>query len=83
MPTITSETSSVVAVVFSLVGGRFRVRLDDPKARAGERSGDVLDDAGNVIGHATDHIYGGRGYCVSTKPFGGYVPAEQIDLVMP
>jgi len=77
----TDQSDSVAQVWSYLSGGKFRVRLDKPKARLGMRRGVVLDNAGNVIGDASDYIYGGTGFCVHTKPFGGYVPNDQIDFV--
>lgn len=41
----------------------------------------VLDDAGNVIGSASDYIYSGSGFAVHTRPFGGYVAESQIEFV--
>jgi hypothetical protein len=69
---------AIPAVLYSLLGGKYLVRLTNKAARPGERSGAVLDAAGNVIGNASDYIYGGRGFAVHTKPFGGFVPSEQI-----
>jgi len=79
--TIDRDTHSVAAVLFAIGGGRFRIRLDDKRARPGQRSGKVLNDAGEVIGSASDYIYGGSGFAVHTRPFGGYVSADQIDFV--
>lgn len=78
--TISADTDSVSAVFHAVLGGRFRVRLYRDNG-PGHRSGHVLDDAGNRIGDAHDYIYGGRGFAVHTRPYGGYVPAEQIDFV--
>jgi hypothetical protein len=80
MATINADTNSVEAVWFSLLGGKFRVRLTDDNG-PGRRYGQVLDDAGNQIGDASDSIYGGRGFAVHTRPFGGFVPEEQIEFV--
>lgn len=81
MSTINSQTSAGVAVVFACLGGKFRVRLDDPTAKPGSRWGDVLDDSGVRIGDASDYIYGGRGFAVHTRPFGGFVSEDQIEFV--
>ena len=79
--TIDRNTDSLSAVWHAITGGRFRVRLDDPKAPAGKRSGAVLDDRDEVLGTASDYIYGGAGFCVHTRAFGGYVALEQIEFV--
>lgn len=81
MATIQDTTNPVQAVWHACSGGRFRVKLRDKRAKPGSRGGYVLDDAGNVIGDASDYIYGGRGFAIHTKPFGGYVPDDQIDFV--
>lgn len=78
--TISANTSPVDAVFHSVLGGKFRVRLTRDNG-PGRRSGEVLDDAGNRIGDASDYIYGGRGYAVHTRPFGGFVPESQIVYV--
>ena len=78
--TIREDTSPVAAVWFSLLGGKFRIRLIGDNC-PGRRTGDVLDDDGNIIGSAHDSIYGGHGFAVHTKPFGGFVPEDQIDFV--
>lgn len=79
--TINAETNSLEAVVFSIMGGKFRLRLTNPDAEPGKRCAFVLDDNDNVIGHAQDWTYGGSGFAVQTKPFGGYVSEEQIEFV--
>lgn len=79
--TITSNTHPVDALRHTLLGGKFIVRLSDPEAKPGHRSGYVLDDAGDIIGDASDYIYSGRGYAVHTGPFAGFVPAEDIVIV--
>lgn len=81
MGTINATTDSVSAVVHACMGGKFRVRLEDPKAKPGSRWGDVLDDNGVRIGDASDYIYGGRGFAIHTRPFGGFVSEEQIEFV--
>lgn len=80
MATIQEKTDSVTAVFHALLGGMFRVRLTEDRG-PGRRHGEVLDDAGNVIGSAADYIYGGKGFAVHTRPFGGYVPCDQIQFV--
>ena len=74
----TPPTDSVSAVWYALTGGKYIVRLTDEHAQPGNRSGDVLDSDGKVIGSASDYIYGGAGFAVHTRAFGGYVPTEQI-----
>lgn len=81
MSTITATTNPVNAVWHSLTGGKFRVKLENKRAVPGRRYGQVLDDNGNQIGDASDYIYGGRGFAVQTRPFGGFVPVEQIEFV--
>jgi len=81
MATIDTTTDPLTAVRFALGGGIFRVRLDVGRTQPGARSGKVLDDAGEVIGSASDYIYGGRGFAVSTRAFGGFVPLAQIEFV--
>jgi hypothetical protein len=78
--TISNATDSLTAVRFAIAGGRFRVRLTEDNG-PGRRWGDVLDDNGSVIGSAHDSIYGGRGFAVQTRPFGGFVSTDQIDFV--
>lgn len=78
MSAVTPPTDGVAAVLYSLLGGKYVVRLDEIDARPGCRSGVVLDSTGAVIGNASDHIYSGTGFAVHTKPFGGYVPCDQI-----
>lgn len=80
--TITDSTDSHTAVLFAVLGGSFRIRLRDCKRDSyGRRSGDVLDDAGNVIGYAHDLIYGASGFTVETRPFAGYVPNDKVVFV--
>lgn len=82
--TITNETNPITAVWHSITGGKFRVRLTIDKYNSdqpGKRYGDVLDNDGNRIGDASDYIYGGRGFAIHTRPFGGFVPLEQIEFV--
>jgi hypothetical protein len=81
MTTISQETDSVAAVFFAVLGGKFRLRLEDPKAPPGRRFADVLDDQGNRIGGAYDYVYSGTGYAVHTRAFAGYVPEAQIEYV--
>jgi len=81
MSTISKDTNSVIAVWHAVTGGKFRIKLRDRKAKPGQREGSVLDDAGNVIGSASDYIYGGSGFAVHTRPFGGYVAENQIEFV--
>ena len=77
----TPPADPVAAVLYALFGGKYVVRLTDATARPGRRSGEVLDSTGAVIGDASDFIYGGAGFCVHTRAFGGYVPADQIVFV--
>lgn len=78
-PTISATTDSVTAVFHAVMGGAFRVRLQKESSKEpGRRHVDVLDDAGNVIGGGYDYIYGGAGFAIHTKPFGGYVPEGQL-----
>jgi hypothetical protein len=81
--TIRDDTSPVAGVLYAVLGGRFIVRLDDPKAEPGRRSGRVLDDDGNVIGTASQYPYGASGYAVHTKAYGGFVPIAQVIEVGP
>jgi hypothetical protein len=80
MATIKADTDSVTAVWHSILGGKFRVRLTQDNG-PGRRYGFVLDDNDNIIGSAQDTTYGGRGFAVHTRPFGGFVPMEQIEFV--
>lgn len=74
--------TSMEIVIGTIVGThRFRVRLSDPDALPGRRSGYVLDEQNHIIGDASDRIYGGTGFAVHTLPFGGYVPNDQIVFV--
>ena len=76
MATIKADTSPRDAVLFSLLGGSFRLRrIADSGMFA------VLDDDGNEIGHAHNVTYGNRGFSVWTRPFAGFVPIEQIEFV--
>ena len=81
MATISRDTSPVDAVWFAISGGTFRIRLSGHAMRPGQRSGEVLDDAGNVIGSASDYIYGGRGFAVHTPAYGGFVSTDQVVFV--
>lgn len=81
MTTIKSDTNSFAAVLFAVGGGKFKILLDEPDALPGNRYGKVLDDDANVIGGAYDSIYQGRGFCVHTKPFAGFVGLDQIEFV--
>ena len=81
MKTIKEDTNPVTAVWFALMGGKFRVRLHVEDHPTVSRWGDVLDDDDNVIGSASDFIYGGRGFAIHTKAYGGFVPSENIDFV--
>lgn len=74
----TPPTDSVSAVIYAISGGKYVVRLTDSTALPGSRSGEVLDSDGQVIGSASDYIYGGRGFAVHTRAFGGYVSSDQI-----
>ncbi len=78
--TISSNTNCVSAMRHAVLGGTFRVRLNEDRG-PGHRWGEVLDDAGNVIGSAQDYTYGGSGFAVHTRPFAGYVPTHQIEFV--
>ena len=80
MATIDSSTNPVTAVQFAIAGGRFRIRLTSDDG-PGRRSGHVLNDADEVIGDASDHIYRGSAFPVHTKPFAGHVAIEQVDFV--
>ena len=60
----------------------FRLRLTEDNG-PGRRHAEVLDADGKVIGSAMDYTYGGLGYAVHTKPFGGYVPLDMIEFVGP
>jgi len=71
----------VQMVIYSLKGGKFRVRLSDSSAKPGRRQGHVLDENDNIVGDASDAIYSGRGFAIHTAPFGGFVPAEQVEFV--
>ena len=78
--TIDAQWPAVEAVLFAVFGGTFRLRLTSDDG-PGSRHADVLDDAGNVIGSASDYIYGGRGWAVSSRPFAGYVAEHQVEFV--
>lgn len=78
--TITADTSPVAAVRHAVAGGKFIIRLDRDNG-PGRRSGSVLDDAGNVIGDASDYIYGGRGYAVHTAAYAGFVSESEAVYV--
>lgn len=80
MLTISEGTNPVSAMWFALAGGTFRIRLTDDGG-PGRRAGRVLDSDGNEIGSASDVTYGGRGFSVWTRPFAGFVPNEQIEIV--
>jgi len=74
---------STTETVFGIISGslKIRVKLEDPSAESGRRYGYVLDESGNVIGDASDRIYGGTGFAVHTAPFGGFVPTDKIVFV--
>ena len=78
--TISNDTNPVDAVFHAVFGGKFLIHLLDDNG-PGRRYGNVMDNNGNVIGSASDYIYGGRGYAVNTKPYGGFVPEEQVEYV--
>ena len=79
--TINANTNSVAAVMYSCLGGKFRIKLENNHALPGHRYGAVLDDNGNTIGHAYDYTYHGGGFAVHTDPYAGYVPLTQIDFI--
>lgn len=81
MTTINATTDSLTATVHAILGGKFRLRLRNPRARPGQREATVLDDSGEEIGEAYDSTYGGAGFAVHTKPFAGYVALDQIEFV--
>lgn len=81
MITLQADTDPLTAIMFNLGGGIFRVRLYEPDAVEGRRTGLVLDDKDDVIGTASDYIYGASGFAVHTRPFAGFVPAKQIEFV--
>ena len=47
----------------------------------GRRSGQVLDEDGNVIGSAHDSTYGGGAFAVHSIQYAGYTPLDQIEFV--
>lgn len=75
------NASSEDAVWYVCFGGKVRLRLDDPTAPPGKRSGKVINESGAIVGEANDSIYGGRGYSVWTTPFAGFVEESQIEYV--
>jgi hypothetical protein len=79
--TITHDTPATVAVVHAVMGGKFRLRLHDPNAEPGRRFADVLNDADEKLGGASDYIYRGTGFAVHTGPYGGYVSLDQVEFV--
>jgi hypothetical protein len=81
--TIKADTRPLIAVYHAYHGGMFRVRLTEESRERGpgSRVGVVLDDDDNPIGSASDWAYGGKGFAVHTRPFGGYVPLDQIEFV--
>lgn len=81
MKTISNSIDSMSAVLFAILGGKFRLQLEDPKALPGQRYAMVLDDEGSVIGNAYDYVYNGNGFAVHTKPFAGHVSLDQIEFV--
>ncbi len=80
MATISSETDPLSAAMFSVLGGKFHLRITEDQG-VGCRYADVLDDAGNKIGYAYDYLYPGSGWGVWTRPYAGYVPNEQVEVV--
>lgn len=75
------EHSCVTEVWRSIMGGKYRVRLEEGRTEPGHRYGLVLDVDGEVIGSASDYTYGGRGFAVHTTNYAGYVPTDQIEFV--
>jgi len=47
----------------------------------GRRSGQVIDDEGNIIGSAHDSTYGGGAFAVHSIRYAGYTPLDQIEFV--
>jgi hypothetical protein len=78
MTAMTADTSSAAAVLYAVLGGKFRLLLTRDEG-IGRREAAVLDAAGNRIGYASDSIYAGRGWAVHTGPYAGYVPEAQIE----
>jgi hypothetical protein len=79
--TINDKTDALTGIIFSCIGGKFHVKLDDPEAKPGFRFGQVVDDNGNQIGRASDYLYSGRGFAINTAPYAGFVPLDQVQFV--
>src|SRR5438477_11596304 len=77
--TINNSTDSVSAVWFSLLGGKFLLRIDEEFSST---YAEVLDSEGNVIGSA-NQMYSDGGWAVHTVPFAGYVSPLQVVFVDP
>ncbi len=58
----------------------FRVILTNDNG-PGRRFGAVIDEQGAEIGTAHDYPYGGRGFAVHTREFGGFVPVDSVEFV--
>lgn len=81
MTTISKSTLPLAAELHAIAGGKIRIKLKNKRAPAGRRYGQVLDENNNVIGDASDAVFGGRRFSIHTRPFGGFVPVEQIEFV--
>lgn len=73
--TIDKDTPPVAAVYFAVLGGKFLLR----RVNWSPNVADILNNSGEIIGSA-QRIYS-DGWSVHTRPFGGYVPDDQIVYV--
>lgn len=82
MSALREDSSPVVAVLYAVGGGRFTVRLhpDSPR-EPGRRYGEALGADGEPIGSAHQATYGVRGWTVWTRPFAGFVPAANVEVI--
>lgn len=81
MSYVNPKADSATVLWQTLLGSKWRVRLSDPTAEPGRRSGQVVDADGEVIGDASDYTYGGCWFAVHTPAYGGVVAVDQIEFV--
>ena len=72
--TINDDTDPFAATLFAVADGTFRLR----ETAYGWQ---VLDNADQVIGSASDIPYGASGFSVHTRPFAGFVPRRNVEFV--
>jgi hypothetical protein len=74
---IRGDEGAVAIVWLTCLGAKWRLR----RIPGDEHFCQVIGEDGQVIGSASNLIYGDRGWAVHTKPFGGFVAADEVVFV--